>query len=654
MGTNLPKNFSDKALILDEDPLLSEAEIQSFHQGNHARLYEKMGAHRIHRKGKTGTLFRVWAPGAESVSVIGDFNGWTADAHPLGLRQDYSAIWEGFFPEIADQALYKYHIRSKYRQEALEKGDPFAFAWEEPPKTASIVTHLNYEWQDAAWMAQRSGRNALDAPLSIYEVHLGSWRRKPEAGMRFLSYRELAESLVPYLLEMGFTHVEFLPVMEHPFYGSWGYQITGYFSPTRRFGTPQDFMHLIDTLHQHNIGVILDWVPAHFPNDKHGLSEFDGGPLFEYADPQKGFHPDWKSCIFDYGRHEVQSFLISNACFWLDKYHIDALRIDAVASMLYLDYSREAGEWTPNQYGGRENLEALSLIKKLNETVYLNFPDVQTIAEESTAWPMVSRPTYLGGLGFGMKWKMGWMHDTLFYLSKDPVYRKFEHHQLTFSIDYAFSENFVLPLSHDEVVHGKGSLIDRMPGNDWEQFAHLRLLYGYMYGHPGKKLLFMGDEFAQRREWDHESSLDWHLLQHGAHQGLQHWVKDLNRLYRSEKALYQQDFTHRGFEWIDCTDHNQSVLAFLRKSLELHKPEHCLIFLCHFTPALRHHYRIGVPFGGSWKEILNSDALHYHGGGQGNLGCVEADPVPAHGRPYSIVLTLPPLSVLVLKHGSAP
>jgi len=628
--------------------LLSEGDIQCFHQGNHARLYEKMGARRIQHEGKTGTLFRVWAPGAEAVSLIGDFNGWTPEMHPLALRQDYSAIWEGFFPEITDQALYKYHIRSKYQSEPLEKGDPFAFAWETPPKTASIVTQLDYDWHDETWMGKRAQCNALNAAMSIYEIHLGSWRRKPEAGTPFLSYRELAESLVSYLIEMGFTHVEFLPVMEHPFYGSWGYQVTGYFAPTQRFGAPQDLMFLIDTLHQNNIGVILDWVPAHFPNDKHGLAEFDGGPLFEYADPQKGFHPDWKSCIFDFGRHEVQSFLMSNACFWLDKYHIDALRIDAVASMLYLDYSREAGEWTPNQYGGRENLEALALIKKLNETIYLNFPDVQTIAEESTAWPMVSRPTYLGGLGFGMKWKMGWMHDTLFYLGKDPVYRKFEHHQLTFSIDYAFSENFVLPLSHDEVVHGKGSLIQRMPGNDWEQFAQLRLLYGYMYGHPGKKLLFMGSEFAQRQEWNHENSLDWHLLEHDSHRGIQRWVKDLNHLYRSEKALYQQDFEHAGFEWIDCTDHNQSVLAFLRKS---HDPEDCLIFLCHFTPQLRHHYRIGVPFAGNWREILNSDANHYDGGGQGNLGRVEADPLPTHCRPYSVVLTLPPLSVLVLKHG---
>lgn len=642
MGDRLKKD------IPDETYHLSEADISAFHQGNHARLYEKLGARRVFRKGREGILFRVWAPGAKAVSVIGDFNGWTPDADPLALRPDYSAIWEGFFPEVADQSLYKYHIRSKYHDTPLEKGDPFAFSWETPPKTASIVTHLDYDWGDEVWMAKRAKHNALNAPLSIYELHLGSWRRNPEEAKRFLSYRELAKSLVPYLLEMGFTHVEFLPLMEHPFYGSWGYQVTGYFAPSRRFGTPQDLMFLIDTLHQNDIGVILDWVPAHFPNDKHGLAEFDGAPLFEYADPQKGFHPDWNTCIFDFGRHEVQSFLMSSACFWLDKYHLDGLRIDAVASMLYLDYSRKPGEWTPNQYGGRENLEALALIKKLNETVYLNFPDVQTIAEESTAWPMVSRPTYLGGLGFGLKWKMGWMHDTLSYLGKDPIYRKFEHHQLTFSIDYAFSENFLLPLSHDEVVHGKGSLIDRMPGDDWQQFAHLRLLYGYMYGHPGKKLLFMGCEFAQRREWDHERSLDWHLLQYSPHQGIQRWVKDLNHLYRSEKALHQQDFTEAGFEWIDCTDRNQSVLAFLRKS---HDPKESLIFICHFTPELRHDYRIGVPFEGSWQEVLNSDSAYYNGGGQGNLGCVEATEISAHGRPYSVVLSLPPLSVLILKHG---
>ncbi|MBN4050055.1 1,4-alpha-glucan branching protein GlgB [Nitrospira defluvii] len=643
MGDSLKKND------VPETWELSEGDIAAFHQGNHARLYEKMGSRQIRRDGCLGTLFRVWVPGAHAVSVIGGFNGWMADVHALRLRQDYSAIWEGFFPEVSAESLYKYHIRSKHQETALEKSDPFAFSWEEPPKTAAIATHLDYDWNDEAWMAKRARHNALDAPMSIYELHLGSWQRKPEEGNRFLTYRELAEILVPYLLEMDFTHVEFLPLMEHPFYGSWGYQVTGYFAPSRRFGSPQDLMFLIDALHQHDIGVILDWVPAHFPNDKHGLAMFDGSPLFEYADPQKGFHPDWNTCIFDFGRHEVQSFLMSSACFWLDKYHLDGLRIDAVASMLYLDYSRKAGEWTPNQYGGRENLEALALIKKLNETIYLNFPDVQVIAEESTAWPMVSRPTYLGGLGFGMKWKMGWMHDTLSYLGKDPIYRKFEHHQLTFSMAYAFSENFVLPLSHDEVVHGKGALIDRMPGNDWQQFAQLRLLYGYMYGHPGKKLLFMGCEFAQRREWDHESSLDWHLLEYASHKGVQRWVKDLNHLYRSEKALHQQDFSEAGFEWIDCSDRNQSVLAFLRKS---HVSSDVLLFICHFTPELRHDYRIGIPFSGSWDEVLNSDSAYYDGSGAGNLGCVSAESLPTHGRPYSIVLTLPPLSVMVLRRGA--
>ena len=642
----MPETVSLTEQLNAQALLLTESDIALFHQGRHAQLYKKMGAHPLCRDGVKGVFFRVWAPSAKAVSLIGDFNGWTPGQHPLHLRPDYSAVWEAFIPHLEEGALYKYHIRSKFRHEPIEKSDPFAFSGETPPLTASAVTGLNYTWGDQDWMASRLRRNGLDAPQSIYEIHLGSWRRVPEEGMRFLSYRELAESLVSYLLEMGFTHVEFLPVMEHPFYGSWGYQVTGFFSPTRRFGSPQDLMFLIDTLHQNNIGVILDWVPAHFPNDAYALAQFDGTPLFEYADSQKGFHPDWRSCIFDFGRHEVQSFLLSSACFWLDKYHIDGLRIDAVASMLYLDYSRNAGEWTPNRYGGRENLEALTLIKKLNETVYSQFPDVQTIAEESTAWPMVSRPTYLGGLGFGMKWKMGWMHDTLFYLGKDPIYRKFEHHQLTFSIDYAFSENFVLPLSHDEVVHGKGSLIQRMPGNDWVKFAHLRLLYGYMYGHPGKKLLFMGGEFAQRREWHHESSLDWHLLDYAPHQGIQRWVKDLNRLYQSEKALYQIDFDPAGFEWIDCSDRNQSVLAFLRKS---NTPGDFLMFLCHFTPELRQGYRIGVPLGGHWMEILNSNAKDYDGGGGGNLGRVAAEEIPAHGRPYSLVLTLPPLSVLVFK-----
>ncbi len=632
-------------MLEKDNARLTETDITLFQEGHHPRLYEKMGAHPFTMNGQAGTFFRVWAPNAKQVSIIGDFNGWSPH-HPLQRRKDHSGIWEGFFPGIKEGALYKYHILSKHQNKALEKGDPFAFSWETPPKTASIVSDLQYDWGDHAWVSKRSLKNAMDAPMSIYEVHTGSWKRIPEQGNRFLTYRELALPLVSYIQEMGFTHVEFLPVMEHPFYGSWGYQITGYFAPSSRFGTPQDFMFLIDTLHQHKIGVILDWVPSHFPSDKHGLAYFDGTHLYEHAHPQQRIHPDWDSYIFNYGRHEVQSFLISNACYWIDKYHIDGIRFDAVASMLYLDYSRKEGEWIPNQYGGRENLEAISLLKRVNEIIYSTFPDVQTIAEESTAWPMVSRPTYLGGLGFGMKWNMGWMHDTLSYIRKDPVYRKFHQNQLTFSIDYAFTENFILPLSHDEVVHGKGTLFEKMNGNEWERFAQIRLLFGYMYGHPGKKLLFMGNEFAQKKEWHHDRSLDWHLLQHPFHQGIQRWVKDLNQLYRSEKILYQADFDSSGFEWIDCSDQNQSVIVFLRRS---ENRDGFLIFICHFTPEPRYHYRIGAPLGGTWEEALNSNATAYGGSGTGNLGHVDAVQTPFHGRPFSISVTLPPFSVIILK-----
>ncbi|MFQ5587472.1 MAG: 1,4-alpha-glucan branching protein GlgB [Nitrospiria bacterium] len=629
---------------------LTETDIYFFHAGRHARLYEKLGAHRCEQDGADGTLFRVWAPGAESVSVIGDFNGWKPHQNPLKRRADHSGVWEGFHPGIKNHARYKYHIVSKQGQAALEKGDPYAFMWEEPPRTASVVTDLEYDWGDGEWMRNRHSKNALDAPMSIYEIHLGSWQRVPEERNRFLSYREMADPLVSYLQETGFTHVEFLPVMEHPFYGSWGYQVAGYFAPSNRFGTPQDLMYLIDRLHQHGIGVILDWVPAHFPGDLHGLSYFDGGPLYEYSNPARRIHPDWDSHIFDYGRHEVQSFLISNACFWLDKYHVDGLRIDAVASMIYLDYSRKGGEWQPNQYGGNENLEAIGFLKKMNEIVYQHYPDVQTMAEESTAWPMVSRPTHLGGLGFGLKWNMGWMHDTLSYFQKDAIYRKYHQGDLTFSLVYAFSENFVLPFSHDEVVHGKGALIDKMPGDDWQKFAQMRLMFGYMYGHPGKKLLFMGGEFGQRREWHHDRSLDWHLLEYPQHQGLKQWIRDLNYFYRSERALYQNDFHPTGFEWIDCADQNQSVLSFLRRSGPDDDP---VIFICNFTPEPRHHYQIGMPQAGVFEECLNSDALPYGGSGLGNAGAVESIDRPAHGRPFSIHLLLPPLSVLVLKkrHG---
>ncbi len=626
--------------------LLTKDDLFYFREGTHARLYEKMGAHCVVSDGRQGTYFSVWAPNAKSVSVIGDFNDWTKDQHPLYPREDGSGVWEGFCPDVGNGALYKYHIVSRFDEYSASKGDPFAFKWESAPETASIVTDLSYTWNDQNWMAERHKHNALDAPMSVYELHIGSWQRIPEEDNRKLSYLELADRLIPYLQEMAFTHVELMPVMEHPFYGSWGYQVTGYFAPSSRYGTPQDFMCLIDKLHQNGIGVILDWVPSHFPSDEHGLAYFDGTHLYEHADPMQRVHADWGSYLFNYGRHEVVSFLISNALFWLDKYHVDGLRIDAVASMLYLDYSRKEGEWVPNRHGGREDLEAIAFLKQLNSAVYEAFPDVQTIAEESTSWPMVSRPTYLGGLGFGMKWNMGWMHDTLSYLTKDPVFRQHHHDQLTFSICYAFSENFQLPLSHDEVVHGKGSLINKMPGNEAQRFANLKLLFGYFYGHPGKKLLFMGGEFGQKREWDHDRSLDWHLLDQPTHDGLRLWVGDLNRFYRSEEALYKGDFDAQGFEWIDCHDHQQSVLSFLRRS---EHSDTTLIFLFNFTPVTRLDYRIGLPSGGYWQEVLNSDALQYGGEGKGNFGGLNAELIPCHNRPYSLSLTLPSLSTLVFK-----
>lgn len=625
---------------------LAEQDVFFFREGTHSRLYQKMGAHLVSHKGKQGTVFSVWAPNAEAVSVIGDFNGWDAKKDLLQIRCDSSGIWEGFFPKVKKGMRYKYHITSKIHGYSVEKGDPFGFLWEVAPKTASVVTDLSYDWHDTQWMRDRHQHNALDAPLSIYEIHLGSWKRIPEEANRFLSYRELADCLVHYLLEMKFTHVEFLPITEHPFYGSWGYQSTGFFAPTSRYGTPQDLMYLIDCLHQNGIGVILDWVPSHFPGDQHGLSFFDGTHLFEHADPKQGIHPDWGSILFNYGRNEVQSFLISASLFWLDKYHFDGLRLDAVASMLYLDYSRNEGEWIPNRYGGRENLEAISFLKRLNESIYQAFPDVQVMAEESTSWPMVSRPTYLGGLGFGLKWNMGWMHDTLSYISKDAVHRKYHHGELTFSMIYAFTENFVLPLSHDEVVHGKGALLDQMPGETWEKFANLRLLLGYMYGHPGKKLLFMGNEFGQWQEWHHDRSLDWHLLEEATHQGLQSWVKDLNRFYVREKSLHKRDFDATGFEWIDNNDQNQSVISFLRCH---EKHDDSLLFICNFTPVQRDPYQIGVPVGGFWEEVLNSNALTYGGNGAGNLGGHHAVQRPSHGRPWSIKVILPPLSVVVFR-----
>jgi 1,4-alpha-glucan branching enzyme len=627
-----------------EAALLTGDDLYLFNEGSHLRLYQKLGAHPMTLGGSEGTRFAVWAPDAERVSVVGDFNGWDKSSNPLSPR-DQSGIWEGFIPGVGKGEVYKYHIESRYRGYRIDKADPFAFYSEIPPRTGSIVWDTDYTWGDRKWLKERRNRNALEAPIAIYEVHLGSWRRVPEEEHRPLSYRELAPQLAEYVNQMGFSHVEFLPVMEHPFDGSWGYQVTGYFAPTSRFGTPQDFMYLVDYLHQHDIGVILDWVPSHFPTDEHGLGFFDGTHLYEHAYPQKGFHPDWTSFIFNYGRNEVQSFLLSSALFWLDKYHADGLRVDGVASMLYLDYSRKQGEWMPNKYGGRENLEAIAFLRRLNEAVYANYPDVQTIAEESTAWPMVSRPTYVGGLGFGLKWDMGWMHDTLEYIGQDPIYRKYHHNELTFRMLYAFTENFVLPLSHDEVTHGKSSLLGKMPGDDWQKFANLRLLLGYMYSQPGKKLLFMGSELGQWQEWHHQESLEWHLLQYQRHAQIQRWVKDLNELYRSQPALHQLDCDPAGFEWIDGSDADHSVLSFIRRGSS---GGGTVLAVCNFTPETHFGYRVGVPQGGFWRESLNSDAADYGGSGQGNLGGLEAEPVPSHGRQYSLNLTLPPLAVIFL------
>ncbi|MDQ7786054.1 MAG: 1,4-alpha-glucan branching protein GlgB [Thermodesulfovibrionales bacterium] len=627
--------------------LLTEHDIYLFKEGAHFGLHHKLGSHSIKVDRKHGTVFAVWAPNAEKVSVIGDFNGWNKKSHPMAVRWDGSGIWEGFIPDIGHGTVYKYHITSRHNNYEVEKCDPFAFHCEPPPKTASIVWDMEYTWNDSEWMVSRHSQNALNAPWSIYELHPGSWRRVPEEGNRYLTYRELAHSLADYIQEMGFTHIELLPVMEHPFYGSWGYQITGFFAPTSRYGTPQDFMYLVDHLHRNGISVVLDWVPSHFPDDEHGLIYFDGTHLYEHEDPKKGFHPDWKSYIFNYGRNEVRNFLVSSATFWIEKYHIDGLRVDAVASILYLDYGRKEGEWIPNEYGGKENIEAIHFLKRFNERIYASsLEDVQTIAEESTSWPMVSRPAYVGGLGFGMKWNMGWMHDTLDYFSNDPVFRKYHHNQLTFSIWYAFSENFILPLSHDEVVHGKGSLFGKMSGDEWQKFANLRLLYGYMYGHPGKKLLFMGGEIAQWKEWNHEESLEWHTLEYPYHQGVQRWVKDLNHLYKTERALYELDFSNEGFQWIDFHNWEESVISFIRKG---NSPDALILVICNMTPIPRYHYRIGVPKSGFWKEVLNSDAPVYSGSGHGNAGGLEASPVPSHGRHHSLSLTLPPLGILFFK-----
>jgi len=627
------------------DPLLTDMDVYLFNEGSHLRLYDKLGAHPLDPEGSEGTYFAVWAPNAKYVSVVGDFNVWHRTSHPLRPR-GASGIWEGVLADVKPGALYKFYIESSSSSYTVEKADPFGARHECPPATASMVWDTAYTWNDDAWMAERGKRNALDAPMSIYEVHLGSWRRSGEPGAGWLGYRELAPLLAEYVTEQGFTHVEFMPVTEHPFYGSWGYQATGYFAPTSRYGTPQDLMYLVDCLHQHGIGVILDWVPSHFPNDEHGLGYFDGTHLFEHADPRQGFHPDWNSWIFNYGRNEVVSFLLSSAMFWLDRYHIDGLRVDAVASMLYLDYSRKEGEWIPNKYGGRENLEAIDFLRRLNTEVYAAHPDVQVIAEESTAWPMVSRPIYVGGLGFGLKWDMGWMHDTLEYMSKDPVYRSYHHGELTFRQIYAYTENFALPLSHDEVVHGKGSLLGKMPGDDWQKFANLRLLFSYMYAQTGKKLVFMGGEFAQWSEWNHESSLDWHLTHYDTHAGVQRCMAELNRLYRDEPALHELDCDSRGFAWIEGGDSHNCVLSFLRRS---DAADEWIAAVLNFTPVPQHNYRIGVPRAGYWTEIFNSDAHEYGGSGHGNLGGREAAPVPSHGQPESLSLTVPPLGALFLK-----
>ena len=627
-------------------PWLTDYDLHLFAEGNHQRAYEKFGAHCGEAGGRRGVHFAVWAPNAAAVSVVGDFNQWRPGADVLQSHA-HAGVWEGFVPDLGPGTLYKYHIVSRSSDYAVDKADPYGFASEIRPQTASRVWDLNaYQWNDAAWMAGRSGRNELDRPISVYEVHLGSWRRVPEEKNRSLTYREIAAQLADYVHEAGFTHVEFLPVVEHPFDGSWGYEVIGYFAPTSRFGTPADFMYLVDYLHQHEIGVILDWVPAHFPKDEAGLGYFDGTHLYEHADPRLGEHPEWNTLVFNYGRPEVRGFLTSNAMFWLDKYHVDGLRVDAVASMLYLDYGRREGEWLPNRYGGKENLDAVEFLRHINEKIYSEFPDCITIAEESTAWPRVSRPTYVGGLGFGLKWNMGWMHDMLEYMSEDPVHRRYHHNRLIFSLVYAFSENFVLPLSHDEVVYGKGSLLTKMPGDEWRKFANLRLLFGYQFGHPGKKLLFMGDEFGQWNEWNHDSSLDWHLLQYPFHSGLGRWVRDLNTFYRGQPSLHQLDFESTGFEWIDCNDFERSVVAFIRRGRDR---SDLTVFAFNFTPVPRPNYRLGVPQGGQWRELLNSDAPLYGGSGQGNIGGVEAVPLPLHGRPYSLNVTLPPLAVVVFQ-----
>jgi 1,4-alpha-glucan branching enzyme len=625
--------------------LFTDFDIDLFKAGKHFRLYEKLGAHLLEVDGVKGVYFAVWAPSARSVSVVGDFNYWIQGDHQLQVRWDSSGIWEGFIPGIEKGTTYKYKIQSNNGGIITEKADPFALYCEHPPHTASVVWDLDYQWKDKKWMETRKEHNDLDKPYSVYEVHLGSWKRNTEG--KFLTYLELAVDLVNYIKETGFTHVEFMPIMEYPYDPSWGYQLVGYFAPTSRFGTPQDFMVLVDKLHEAGIGVILDWVPSHFPEDAHGLGFFDGSNLFEHPDRRKGYHPDWKSLVFNYGRNEVRAFLISNAIFWLQHYHVDGLRVDAVASMLYLDYSREEGEWEPNIFGGRENLDTISFLKEFNEAVYSSFEGVQTIAEESTSFPMVSRPTFVGGLGFGMKWMMGWMHDTLQYFQKETVYRKYHQNDLTFGMTYVFSENFMLPLSHDEVVYGKKSIAGRMPGDEWQKFANLRLLYGYMFMHPGTKLLFMGSEFGQSAEWNFEGSLDWHLLQYDFHEGVKKALTDLNTLYKTQPALHEKQFSPEGFEWINYSDHQNAVMTFIRKG---NKPKDDVIVVCNFTQVVRQNYRIGVPKKGKLTELFNSDSSLYGGSGVKNPNKLTVEALPYDGRDYSIELLLPPLSVTVYKY----
>ncbi|MCR4435163.1 MAG: 1,4-alpha-glucan branching protein GlgB [Clostridiales bacterium] len=625
--------------------VITDFDLHLFNEGNHHKIYEKLGAHPCRLEGVDGTLFCVWAPCAKRVSVVGDFNQWDGKRHQM-RSIGCSGVWEIFLPGVGAGDTYKYEIKTR-DNELYWKADPYAFYSELRPGTASIVYDIEgYKWHDLNWIKERDEGNSFAKPVSIYEVHLGSWARVMEEDQRFLTYRELADKLVGYVKEMGYTHIELLPIAEHPFDGSWGYQTTGYYSVTSRYGKPEDFMYLVDVCHQNGIGVIMDWVPAHFPKDAHGLARFDGTALYEHYDPRQGEHPDWGTLIFNYGRHEVRNFLVANAVFWFEKYHIDGLRVDAVASMLYLDYGKKDGEWLPNRWGGKENLDAIQFLRQLNSTVYSYFPGIMMIAEESTSWALVSRPPYVGGLGFSYKWNMGWMNDFIRYISMDPIYRKYHHNNLTFSIMYAFSENFILVLSHDEVVHGKCSMINKMPGDYWQKFAGLRVSYAYMYGHPGKKLLFMGNEFGQFIEWDYKRSLDWHLLDYEMHRKLQNYVKDLNRMYKKEKALYEVDFSYEGFEWIDCSDSDHSVVSFIRRGKD---PQDLLIFVCNFTPVVYYDYRIGVPFHVFYEEVLNSDSQIYGGSNVGNFGGVQAEDCGFHGKPYSIRLQIPPLAALVLK-----